>query len=109
VYGLAEASVGLTFPPLGRGPRVDRERFQRVREAHPASPVARNPLWFVSCGRPLPEHAVWIVDAEGRPERERVEGRIEFRGPSVTSGYFRKPEATRAVLCQAWMDSGDLG
>jgi len=112
VYGLAEASVGLTFPPIGRGPRVDRvdrDRFQRWREARLASPEDSNPLRFVSCGRPLPEHAVRIVDVEGRPVPERVEGRIEFRGPSVTAGYFRNPEATRAVLRDGWMDSGDLG
>ena len=33
----------------------------------------------------------------GSPVGERVEGRIEFRGPSVTSGYFRSPTATHAV------------
>jgi 1-acyl-sn-glycerol-3-phosphate acyltransferase len=63
----------------------------------------------VSCGRPLPGHEVRIVDAEGREAGERVEGRIEFRGPSVTAGYFRKPALTRAVVHDGWMDSGDLG
>jgi 1-acyl-sn-glycerol-3-phosphate acyltransferase len=38
-----------------------------------------------------------------------VEGRIEFRGPSVTAGYFRNPEVTRAAVRDGWMDSGDLG
>jgi 1-acyl-sn-glycerol-3-phosphate acyltransferase len=49
------------------------------------------------------------VDKAGQPVGERVEGRIEFRGPSVTSGYFRNPKATRAALHEGWMDSGDLG
>ncbi len=112
VYGLAESAVGLTFPPLGRGPLVDRiarEPFERSREALPASPNEANPLSFVSCGRTIPGHDVRIVDADGRPLGERAEGRIEFRGPSVTAGYFRNPEATRAVLHEGWMDSGDLG
>jgi 1-acyl-sn-glycerol-3-phosphate acyltransferase len=111
-YGLAEASVALTVPPIGRPPRVDavsRDPFERSRHALPSSPDERTPLRFVSCGRPLPEHEVRIVDAAGRPVGERMEGRIEFRGPSVTSGYFRNPEATRAVLRDGWMDSGDLG
>ena len=34
---------------------------------------------------------------------------MQFRGPSVTSGYFGHPEATRAVMHDSWMDSGDLG
>lgn len=111
-YGLAESSVALTVPPIGRGPRVDRvarEPFERLREARPAVPGDQNTLRFVSCGRPLPGHEVRIVDGGGRPVGERIEGRIEFRGPSVMSGYFRNPEATRAVLHGDWMDSGDLG
>jgi fatty-acyl-CoA synthase len=112
VYGLAESSVALTVPPLGRGPWVDRvarEPFERRGEARPAAPDDANPLRFVSCGRPLPGHDVRVVDAAGRPVGERIEGRIEFRGPSVTSGYFRNPEATRAVARGEWMDAGDLG
>jgi len=38
-----------------------------------------------------------------------MEGHILFRGPSVTSGYFRNPEATRLVFVNDWLDSGDLG
>jgi 1-acyl-sn-glycerol-3-phosphate acyltransferase len=63
----------------------------------------------VSCGRPLPDHHVRIVDAAGRTLGERTEGHVQFRGPSVTSGYFRNPDATRAVMNDGWMDSGDLG
>ncbi len=112
VYGLAEAAVGLTMTPPERGPRVDavaRDLFERRRIAEPAAPTDAMPARFVSCGRPLPDHEIRIVDADGRPVGERVEGRIEFRGPSVTAGYFRKPDLTRAVMHGGWMDSGDLG
>ncbi len=111
VYGLAEASVALTIPPPG-GPRVDtiaRTAFQEGRRALAASPDDRAPLSFVSCGPPLPRHEVRIVDRDGRPLGERVEGRIEFRGPSVTEGYWRNPAVTRAARHDGWMDSGDLG
>jgi fatty-acyl-CoA synthase len=112
VYGLAESTAALTVPSLTRGPWVEhvaREPFERSREAHLAPPDDSSPLRFVSCGRPLPDHEVRIVDAEGRPARERAEGGVQFRGPSVTAGYFRNQEATRAVLQEGWMDSGDLG
>jgi 1-acyl-sn-glycerol-3-phosphate acyltransferase len=75
----------------------------------PAPPADATALRFVGCGRPLPAHEVRIVDPAGRPLGEREEGRIEFRGPSVTSGYFRNPEATRTAVRDGWMDSGDLG
>jgi 1-acyl-sn-glycerol-3-phosphate acyltransferase len=112
VYGLAEASVALTIPVPGTGPRIDtvsRRTFQESGRADPATPDEPTPLQFVSCGRPLTEHAVRVVDHVGQPVAERVEGRIEFRGPSVTRGYWRNPAATDAVLQDGWMDSGDLG
>ncbi|MBI1736796.1 MAG: AMP-binding protein [Candidatus Rokubacteria bacterium] len=112
VYGLAEASVGLTCTPPGRGPRVDRvdrDRFERMRRAAPATVATTAVLSFVSCGQPLPGHEVRVVEPSGRSVDERVEGLIEFRGPSVTTGYFRNPVATRAAWRDGWMDSGDLG
>jgi acyl-CoA synthetase (AMP-forming)/AMP-acid ligase II/1-acyl-sn-glycerol-3-phosphate acyltransferase len=112
VYGLAESSVGLTISSVGRGPRVDRVRravFEHTRRAEPATPDEPSPLAFVACGEPLPDHAVRVVDAGGHVLGDRVEGRVEFRGPSVTSGYFRNQAATAGVLHDGWMDSGDLG
>ncbi|GAB6068174.1 AMP-binding protein [Methylothermus subterraneus] len=109
VYGLAENSVGLTFPPLGRPPRVDRidrEVFCRTGKAIPAHALTCA-LRFVSCGRPLPGHEVRIVDEQGRELPERVEGRLEFRGPSSTQGYYRNPQATAALFDGDWLISGD--
>ena len=60
-------------------------------------------------GRALPEHEVKIVDDLGRELGERTVGRLAFRGPSMTSGYYRKPEATAAMtLADGFLDSGDL-
>jgi fatty-acyl-CoA synthase len=112
VYGLAEASVALTIPRPDGPPRIDavtRESFQRRGEAVPSQPGDPTALRFVSCGPPIRGHEVRVVDASGRPVGDRREGRIEFRGPSVTAGYFRNPSATRAALREGWMDSGDLG
>ncbi|HSE05997.1 MAG TPA: AMP-binding protein [Methylomirabilota bacterium] len=112
VYGLAEASVALTIPAPGQGPRVDtvaREPFQQAGRAEPASAGEPAPLCFVSCGPPLPRHQARVVDRDGHPLGEREEGRIEFCGPSVTAGYWRNPTATRAARRDGWMDSGDLG
>jgi 1-acyl-sn-glycerol-3-phosphate acyltransferase len=112
VYGLAESSVALTVPPIGRTPRIERigrEAFQTSRRVEAAAAGESTPLRFVSCGHPIPGHEVRIVDQSGRAVAERIDGRIEFRGPSVTAGYYRRPDATRAVLHDGWMDSGDLG
>lgn len=110
VYGLAEASVGLLFPPLGRVAPIDavqREPFTRERRAVVAAPDDAGALRFVACGRPLPGHAIRIVDDAGREVGERIEGRLEFKGPSATRGYFRDPEKTARLFHDGWLDSGD--
>jgi 1-acyl-sn-glycerol-3-phosphate acyltransferase len=110
VYGLAENSVGLAFPPPGRPPvidRVDREALSRRGVAAPAMPNDPRPVEIVACGQPLPDHEIRIVDAAGHELGERREGRLEFRGPSATSGYFRNETKTRELFHDGWLDSGD--
>ncbi len=110
VYGLAESSVGLAFPPLGRPPlidRVNRNRLSTEGVAEPASPDDTRPLEIVACGQPLPHHEIRIVDEAGYERGERQEGRLEFRGPSTTRGYFRNETKTRELFRDGWLDSGD--
>ncbi len=112
VYGLAENSVGLCFPPPGRGPvvdRVERAAFQDHGEARPAAPGAAGALEFVSVGGALPGHHVKLLDDEGGELPERRLGRLFFKGPSAMASYYRKPEATAEIsLAGGWLDSGDL-
>jgi len=110
VYGLAENAVGLAFPPLGRAPvidRVDRRALERHGEARPARRDDPDALAFVACGRPLPGHEIRIIDATGELG-ERREGRLQFRGPSATVGYFDNPVKTRELFDGEWLNSGDL-
>jgi 1-acyl-sn-glycerol-3-phosphate acyltransferase len=110
VYGLAECSVGLAFPPLGRPPiidRVNRDRLSANGVAEPARPDDPKPLEIVPCGQPLPGHEIRIVDEAGYELGERREGRLEFRGPSTTRGYFRNEIKTRELFHDGWLDSGD--
>lgn len=111
VYGLAESSVGLAFPPLGRGPVIDRVRRSVLLESGRAVPAPDDdpsPLKFVACGRPLPGHQIRIVDESGRELPDRHQGELQFKGPSVTSGYYRDPEKTRDLFKGEWLGSGDL-
>jgi 1-acyl-sn-glycerol-3-phosphate acyltransferase len=110
VYGLAENSVGLAFPPLGRVPlidRIDRDALSQRQSADIAAPVDTRPLEIVACGQPLPGHEVRIVDEFGHELGERQEGRLEFRGPSATSGYFQNDRKTAELIRNGWLDSGD--
>jgi 1-acyl-sn-glycerol-3-phosphate acyltransferase len=112
VYGLAENSLAVAFPPLGRPPLidvVDREAFQRTGRAVPVAADDPHALRFVSCGFPLSGHEVRIVNDGGHEVEERREGRLEFKGPSASAGYFKNPEATAKLVHGEWRDSGDRG
>lgn len=110
VYGLAEAGVGLTFPPLGRGPiidRVDRDQLARRGLARPVPANTPDPAMIVSCGAPLPGYRLRVIDERGTEVGERIEGNLQFAGPSATSGYFHNAEATERLLCGMWRNTGD--
>ncbi len=110
VYGLAECSVGLCFPPPGRGPRIDRVAREPLLREGVATPALAGGVEVVGCGRPLPDHEVRVGDDAGREAREREVGRVEFRGPSATRGYRDHEAATKALLRgDGWLDTGDCG
>jgi 1-acyl-sn-glycerol-3-phosphate acyltransferase len=110
VYGLAEAAVGLTCPPRDRGPLVDcvdRVQFMRTGRAVPVPADEPSALRFVSSGLPLPGYQVRMVDASGSELPERIEGSLQFAGPSATDGYYRNAAATERLKLGIWRDSGD--
>lgn len=114
-YGLAESSVALAFPGIDRVPVIDSIRRDVFEAEGKAEPVERaeaddaNVMRFIANGKPLPGHEIRIVDAENQRVGERQQGRLFFRGPSRTSGYYRNPKATAAIMTEdGWMDSGDL-
>ena len=114
VYGLAENSVGLAFPPPGRGPKIDNIDRTILINKGQAVPIdlkasVSDVLKIPSCGPPLPGHQIRVVDGTGHEVSERRQGRIQFHGPSATSGYFRHKDATAALFDGDWRNSGDIG
>ena len=115
-YGLAEATLAVTFAPRGAGVAVDTvDRGRALAVERRAVPVeqgrsARQTRSFAVCGRPMPGYAIEIRDAHGRVQSERGIGRVCIKGPSLMSGYFRNDVATHGVLLEdGWLDSGDMG
>lgn len=96
VYGLAEASLAVTFKPAGTAPVV-------IGSSQPGAQE------LVSTGRPLAGVEVEIRDDDGSLLPEDRVGRIVVRGPSVMAGYYGRPDLTDQVLRDGWLDCGDLG
>src|SRR6516165_1003702 len=68
VYGLAESSVGLAFPPIGRLPlidRVNRDQLSIHGIAGPAGLDNTRALEIPACGQPLRGHEIRVIDEAG--------------------------------------------
>lgn len=111
-YGLAEATLAVSFGDLGRGApvdRVDAAALETQRLAVPAFNGGRV-REFTVCGKPIAGHRIEIRDEAGKPLDQRNVGRIFVCGPSIMHGYDRKEKETAAVLSKdGWLDTGDLG
>ena len=113
-YGMAEVCLAITFSPGGRGmatDTVDRTALAEAQRAEPAANPddAQTARRFVLCGKVLPGHQLEVRDSEGHVLGDRSVGRIFVKGPSIMPGYFQEPEASREVLIDGWLDTGDLG
>jgi fatty-acyl-CoA synthase len=107
-YGMAEATLAVTFVPLGVGLRTDAVDPKALTE-RVATPAAEGGSELVDCGRAFPDHEIAIVDDTGKRLGERKVGQIITRGPSVTAGYFEEAELTAASFKGGWLYTGDLG
>jgi malonyl-CoA/methylmalonyl-CoA synthetase len=124
---LADRKLGFEHMRLwtsGSAPLLPKD-FKRVTETFGKEPVERegmsetgmnfsNPLRGErkpgSIGYPLPNLAVRIVDpATGTDVQPGQTGEIWLKGPSVTPGYWRKPQETASAFEKGWFRTGDLG
>jgi fatty-acyl-CoA synthase len=109
-YGMAEATLAITFHDLGTPLVTDRVVVDAIATGNAtAASNDERAVEFVSCGRPFAAHELMIADAQGKPLGEREVGEIRVRGPSVTGGYFDNPEASLNVFHDGWLCTGDLG
>ncbi|NQW52719.1 MAG: fatty acyl-AMP ligase [Rhodospirillales bacterium] len=113
-YGMAEVCLAITFCPHDTGVRtdtVDRIALADTQRAVPAADPGdhQRARRFVICGRVLPGHRLEVRGPDGAVLADRAVGRIFVSGPSVMPGYFGEPEASREVLRDGWLDTGDLG
>lgn len=86
-YGLTETSPALTSTAIGGVPKPN------------------------CVGRPLPGVEMKLIDQDGDDVTDEGDpGEIVVRGPNVFSGYWNRPEESKAAFTEdGWFRSGDVG
>ena len=108
-FGMAEATLAVTFPEPGTGLRtdsVDLAVLERERYAAPADGEGSRRL--ARLGRAVPGLEIRVVDAVGTVLGDREVGELQVRGTSITPGYYKRPDVTAASFDGEWLRTGDL-
>jgi acyl-CoA synthetase (AMP-forming)/AMP-acid ligase II/acyl carrier protein len=113
VYGLAEASLAVTFPEVGAPIRTITLNRHKLNVGSPVEPIAKtdkDAVELISEGKVIPYCQVRLTDDAGNVLPEGRIGNVEMRGDNVTRGYFENPQANaEAFTPDGWIRTGDLG
>jgi acyl-CoA synthetase (AMP-forming)/AMP-acid ligase II/acyl carrier protein len=113
VYGLAEASLAVSFPAIGKEYRslvLDRQSLGIGSQARRAVPGQPQALELMCEGRAVPYCELRVVDDADHEVPELQVGHVQIRGENVTRGYFEAPEINAASFtADGWLRTGDLG
>lgn len=114
-YGLAESTLFVTGGQRGAG-MVAQDFSSRglARGVVESQAGSEEGTTLVGCGRTVCGHAVRIVDPASLAVRDAGGiGEIWATGPSIGSGYWNKPDASRNTFVEhegaTWLRTGDLG
>jgi acyl-CoA synthetase (AMP-forming)/AMP-acid ligase II len=113
VYGLAEASLAVTFPEVGAPLAVDilaRGSLGPGDAIATVNGASEDAVELVRVGRPVKGCAVRIADDDGIAVAPGIVGRILIRGDNVSPGYYDDLELTQSSrTADGYLDTGDLG
>ena len=111
-YGLAEATLGVSFHQWGTPVQVDTvdpAALERDLRAVPVPAGSDTGRRLPVLGPPFPGISVRVVTGSGEPRGDREVGVLQVKGESVTELYLTEhgPQPTRGA--DGWLDTGDLG
>ena len=113
VYGLAEASLAVSFPEPGapyRATAFNRHQLGVGAEPQTIGVDEREAVRLASVGRAIPYCELRIAGDDGQPMPAQRVGHIHIRGDNVTGGYYEDPAVNAATFtADGWLRTGDLG
>ncbi|WIX85590.1 fatty acyl-AMP ligase [Amycolatopsis sp. DG1A-15b] len=116
-YGMAEATLAVSFAPLFTGLTLDVVEADALEADNRAVPVPEGDprrgtdgvRSFALLGRPLDGLEAEIVNDAGERVGEREVGEIRLRGEAVTPGYLTMDGPLDTQDAEGWLNTGDLG
>ncbi len=112
VYGMAEATLAITFNPIGTKPIVTtfkRECLVKNNAARIYNGPMEETQRIVSVGKPLSNIEISIQSRKGDLLRDGMVGEICVKGKSVFKGYFRDKDKPKSIENDQWFRTGDQG
>ncbi len=112
VYGMAEATLAISFTPLMQPSVItafDSKILDVEMQAVEIPESHENARILSGVGIALNDVDIRITGNNDQPLPEGQAGNIQLRGAGITSGYYKKPEATREAFCGNWLRTGDIG
>ncbi|MFJ9780988.1 fatty acyl-AMP ligase [Amycolatopsis sp. NPDC101161] len=116
-YGMAEATLAVSFAPLFTGLTLDVVEADALEADNRAVPVPEGDARrgtdsvrsFALLGRPLDGLEAEIVNEAGERVGDRQVGEIRLRGEAVTPGYLTMEGPVATQDDEGWLNTGDLG
>ncbi|SVA13392.1 uncharacterized protein METZ01_LOCUS66246 [marine metagenome] len=112
VYGLAEATLGVTFPALNKKySTISLKRYSvSAGEAVIPSQPNGDTITFVKVGEALGNCEFRLTDLNDKAVPENVIGHIQIRGDNVTSKIYNDPKTSKEMFTSdQWLKTGDYG
>jgi acyl-CoA synthetase (AMP-forming)/AMP-acid ligase II/aryl carrier-like protein len=113
VYGLAEASLAVSFPSVGAPLQTLTLNRHRMNVGDPVEQVPKthkDAIELICEGQPIPYSLVRIAGEDDQPLPQGQIGHVHISGANVTQGYYENPEANASSFtADKWLKTGDLG
>jgi fatty-acyl-CoA synthase len=109
-YAMAENTFAVTQTPPGELPHldvIDRAVLETERRASPVSADHPQAVVKVSCGKPILNTAVRVLDETGAPLPERCVGELAVQSDCMLTEYYRRPDLQ--PFKDDWYLTGDRG
>lgn len=107
-YAMAENTFAVTQTPIGQTPTIDRVNRQALEEQKIAQPENDSQsLTMVSCGKPIKNTQVRVIDADGQELAERHVGELIVQSDCMLTEYYKRPDLEPFVV--GWYKTGDMG